>query len=239
MTRKIVHSVFLLVCTLIFYTGCGIDNFVYLYPVTFSPNIPYASATTDGDPEKNYFSFYTTDDTNNAEFYFKGFEIYYRIYSNLATLTTDVSGISTYNTNSPTDVYNYIVNTKKYVRLNTSARLGIIPVIPKSGSSYRVVKIRLIDYGTDVADQKSLTIDGVNQSIPLRTINEVTADDVKYQFIFDQILSTDTDVTFGTWDDENNHKWYVQAFVLAYGSDESYKPIYSGSFSLGAITVVE
>ncbi len=211
-------------CVAFLFIGCGVDNFVYLYPVKQILHSPSA------DDFNNYYEFRTTDDDNasNASDYFRGFEIYYRIYNSDTIRAQDVSDISTWNTNNPTTVFNYISTTKKYVRMNAAGRIGSYPLIFGT-STDRDVKIRLIDYGIESA---AINVGGTGLGTPLRTKNEGTQTD---SFTFGEIASTDSDVTYSTSGETT--KFYVQAYVFAYGYDTVYKPIYSSAFGLGTITI--
>ncbi len=225
------YSGFLLLLTLLFFsTGCGLDTFIYLYPVTQLLNNPLAGST---DNLYNYYKFRTTDadNTANSADYFKGFTIYYRIYNSTAVQSQDASDISTGNTNNPATILNYIVNVKKYTRMTSSLRIGAYPLIPAAAAN-RDVTIRLIDYGT--TDPADFLVDSASYGIPLRTKNDGTATD---SFVFSEIVSSDVDVMYASTGETD--KWYVQSYVLAYGYDGSYKPIYSSLFSLGVITIFQ
>lgn len=204
--------------------GCGIDDFVYLYPVTQLLHSPSA------DDANNYYEFRTTDDDNasNAGEYFKGFEIYYRIYSTESARNQDSSDISSYNTNNPTTVFNYISTTKKFTRMTATGRLGAFPLIAGTAGD-RDVKIRLIDYGGELAE---IVVGGTSLGTPRRTKNGGTETD---SFKFEEIASGDSDFSYSASSEAG--PFYVLAYVLAYGYDTAYKPIYSAAFGLGTITV--
>jgi len=211
-------------CSLFLHAGCGVDDFVYLYPVTQLLNSPSA------DPSKNYFSFRTTDDDNssNVSDYFRGFEIYYRIYNSDTVRAQDASDIAAYNTNNPTTVFNFVATSKRYVRMNSSARIGAFPLIAGT-SSDRDVKIRFADYPPEIA---SIDVGGSGLGTPLRTKNEGTETD---SFVFTEITQGDSDVSYST--SGLTDTFFVQAYVFAYGYDTVYKPIYSAAFALGTITI--
>jgi hypothetical protein len=217
----------LLACALVVLTSCGLDTFIYFYPVSQYLNWP------SEDSAYNYFSFRTSDEKNGDNVYFKGYEIYYRIYNNSSTRSSDVSSIATYNTNNPTTAYTYLIDTKKYVRMNAQTRLSNYPLFSASTTNQTVV-IRFLDYGIYSA---GVTVDGANYGLALRTIDNLSKDQTAYTFTYDEIQSSDSDVSYSTWDDATQKKWYVQAFVMAYGYDESYKVIYSSVFNIGYITI--
>lgn len=231
---KTVLSAFFLILCLLAFSSCGIEEFVYLVPVDFREHPP------SEDPVYNYFGFRTTDEKNQDEAgdYFKGFEIYYRIYNNESVRSSDSGAINNYNDDDPTTAYNFLKNTKKYVRLLTSGRGTTTPLIP-AGTVNRNVKIRLIRY-TDILPSFVLEdMDGnvlANYGKPLRSVNETLGSDPTL-FEFDEIGEGDADVTWSSWTDENDKKLYVQAYVMAYGFDASYKSLYSELFYLGYITL--
>lgn len=225
MKRKIITGVLSIWLTFLFFAGCGVDNFIYLYPVTQLLNSP------SSDPAYNFYKFRTSNrnNTDNSSGYFKGFEIYYRIYNSTAIASQDASDINTYNTNNPTTVFNYVAASKKYTRMTAFLRDGQFPLIPGESTDTDVL-IRLLDYGT--TDPANLLVGSASYGIPLRTKNEGTATD---SFVFSEITNTDSDVQYLSTGEID--KWYVQAYVFAYGYDAVYKSIYSSAFALGTITV--
>ncbi len=224
-----------LVCAAV---SCGIEVFIYLYPVIYWYGQP-----TD-TPEYNRFKFRTSDERNTDEAgpYFKGFEIYYRIYNNTSTLTTTRNSINSYNSSNPALAYNNLINTRNYRRLLSGNRTYESPLIPGAADN-RIVEIRFFDYdvtpaGVYVRNDPSGVI-LFDYGIPLRSVR---GDDDAYPapFEFDDIDDGDDDVTWSsTWDDENDKKVYVHAYVLAYGFDASYKQLYSELFDLGYVTIPE
>ena len=236
MRKRFLKVLFCCFWALSFFTGCGIEEFIYLYPVE-------QVVVPSDDPANRKFEFKTTDTDNDDHVpagYFKGFEIYYRIYNTKTVLLNDISDISSYNTNYPTTVNNYLVTTKKYQRLNAVGHTGTL-LIPRTGTN-RTVIIRLV--ALDALNPVDMTIDGVSSGQPLRTRDGISDSSQMstYDFDFDieDLGSDDTDITYSTtWEDPLNKNWYVQAFVFAYGTDESYKSIYSEATSLGYVTIPE
>lgn len=209
--------------------SCGLDVFIYLHPVTYRDFVP------SPDPLYNYFSFQTSDSRNHndAADYFKGFEIYYRIYNNSGTAATDRSQINQYNEDNPYLAYNYIINTKNYRRLLTSERTST-PLIT-GATTNRQVTVRLVPYVDEVP---SMYVDTTYLGVPRRNVDDGIYSDAAI-FDFEEINDGDSDVSWSTWNDTNNKQLYVQAYVLAYGYDESYKQLYSELFYLGFITLEE
>lgn len=217
--------------------SCGIEVYVYLYPVIFRDYEP-----TD-DVAFNRFKFRTSDQRNTDEAgpYFKGFEIYYRIYNNSTTLTSVRGNINSYNSSSPALAYNYLINTRHYRRLLSQGRVYESPLIPGAAAN-RLVEVRFYDYdvtnaGVYVRDNTSDVI-LESYGLPRRSVYD---DDSNYPapFDFDDIGEGDDDVTWSTWDNEADKKVYVHAYALAYGFDASYKQLYSSVFDLGYVTIKE
>ena len=149
-------------------------------------------------------------------------------FSTRSTITA--RPISTYNTNNPTSIYTYLTGTKGYQRLGAVGRAGAFPLVAGTDTN-RWVSARLFDEGEYTAD---FTIAGVSYGLPLRTLNEGATTET---FQFDEIDTDDTDVSYSTTGQAD--RWYVQAYVLAYGYDSSYKAIYSEAFCLGTVTITE
>ncbi len=218
----------------LYLVSCGIETFVYLYPVTYRDFEPSSS------PGYNYFSFRTSDDRNEAESpgYFKGFEIYYRIYNNNSTRVNDKSLINNYNNDNPTTAYTYLLNTKLYKRLSCVVRPNDIPLIPGSDTNREVI-VRLEQFN-EQSPQISVSGDASLYGVPRRTNDETSASDKLFDL--DEIDQGDSDLTYSSsWDTDGVGKKlaYVQAYVVAYGYDGSYKSIYSELFELGFITLKE
>ncbi|HKL84749.1 MAG TPA: hypothetical protein VJ861_00270 [Treponemataceae bacterium] len=252
--KNLYRPFLILFCScLLLFTGCGIDNYIFLYPIDQILNNPSGSQ----DLLTQYFHFRTVDEKNadNDPVNFKGYEIYYRIYNNKSTLNQDISSISTFAGNNAGLIFNWLKETKKYHRLSCVTNPFVIPLIPTSNTN-RDVYIRLKDYDNTVlsgvfvgnlqinspADQaeKLLLLNGTSADfgLPLRTDADGTSikDNSRYFFDYDEINLEDSDVTYTT-SSENEGNWYVQAYVFAYGSDSSYNSIYSSFFSLGYITI--
>ena len=230
MVKKLVGLIGVVVCficTVITLSGCGVDEYVFLYPVT-NPHVPTA------DPLFNYFSFTTSDkkNTDEASGYFKGFEIYYRIYNSESGRDSDVVAINNYNSDNPSSAYSYLINTKNYCRLSCAVRPVDFPLIPESTSNRPVV----IGLGQSIQTFViSVAGDSSLYGEPRRTNNGTTEADKR--FIFDEIDNGDSDYTYSS--SGKTDTVYIQAYALAYGYDQSYKSIYSELCNLGYVTIVD
>ena len=237
----------------ILFAACGIEVYIYLEPISTYINKPGSAV----DEALNYVAFVTSDVENSysASGYFKGFEIYYRIYNNLTTLNSDVTAIESYSEDDDTQAlaYSYLISTKSYSRLTAKGRLTDYPLIPasSSASNNRAVYIRM--YSTvsgaytagvkvyELASPQSASEEGTliaDYGSPRRTISSVSRDTNNYTFQLDYIASGNSDVYWST-SSTSEGTLYVQFFTMAYGYDESFSNIYSVPYNLGYITLTE
>lgn len=217
--------------------ACGIDQFIYLYPPTalVTPESP-------NEPLYAYFSFRTTDEDNTQDSvgFFKGWEVYYRLYNSATLRSQDATDIATKNDKDPANVYSYVVNTKKYRRMTLikdteTASLLPAPLLSASGAD-RTVTIRPIALGEEFPQE--FTIDkglGTEVSFPTiwRTVNVAQAKPFEYE----EIDSEDGDVS--NTSSAGTDTWYVQAYAFAYGFDESFKAVHSKAAFLGSLIISE
>ncbi len=232
-------------------TGCGIDEYIYLYPPSWGGNDP----TDTTDAERKFFEFNTRDFLNieAADEYYTGYEVYYRVYNKSSVRDADRSQINTYNSNDTTKAmaFNYVSNTKKFRRLIRVQDDLNAPVsgafIPRSASD-RTITIRLHEEG---AYAPGIWIDGAPwyqipaESVlwaPKRSIQEGGSftDRSLIEFTFDNFTvnnPTDYDITVS--DNGSETEVYVLAYAFAVGLDNSYRSIYSEALYLGSITILE
>ncbi len=219
--------------------ACGIDEFVYLYPVTNVGNNP----TDSDDDSYKFFSFVTRDSDNDSEAsgYFQGWEIYYRIYNSVSDRSVDTTAIETKIDDDPANAWSEVINTRKYKRMtliqgSDTASLLSAPLL-KGTSSDRAVTIRPLTLASYPAE---FTVDGVQitgsggaDSFAWRSVTAVKAK----SFDYDEIETSDADVKYNS--SYGTDEWYLQAYVFAYGFDTSYKALYSEPKSLGSITIAQ
>ncbi len=217
--------------------GCGIDEYIYLEPVSNVTNNP----TDTPDASFRYYAFITKDADNaaNASGYFKGWEIYYRIYNSQSDRNTDTAAIAAKIDADPANAFYYVSTTKKYRRMtfihgnDTSAPYSA-PLL--TGDTVdRTVLIR--PYTINETYPAAFTVNGVPWTISgenvlvWRSVSEVLAKSFEHA----DISSTDADVQFNSG--SSTGSWYAQAYAFAYGFDTSFKVIYSKPVSLGSITI--
>ena len=231
------------------FAACGIEVYIYLEPVSTYINKPGSAA----DEALNYVAFVTSDVANEASAsdYFRGFEIYYRIYNNLTTLNSDVTAIESYSEDDDTQAlaYSYLISTKSYSRLAASSRLTDYPLIPSTSSNramyirmYNAVStytagVKVYELASPYSSSEGATL-LADYGSPRRTISSATGNANRYIFQLDYITSGNSDVYWST-SSTSDGTLYVQFFVMAYGYDESFSSIYSAPYNLGYITLTE
>lgn len=228
---------FNLLVPLFLFVSCGIDYYIYLYPVV--DRNPDPCTTYDiYDPSSNLFGFKTRDSVNSPISNYQGYMVYYRIYNNSDTMLSDMNYINNYNSNDDykANIISYIEN-RNFKRLYCENQSFAAPLINKSGSD-RTIKIRLVtEQGKD--DNPGITVDDViNLGIPIRNTSS-SPYNPEYFFDTDKFSQDDTDISFtqGDVNFEDVDTWYVSAYVLTYGIDDVYSPVYSSALWLGCSVI--
>lgn len=226
-----------LLVPLFLFFSCGIDYYIYLYPVVDrnpDPCTSYENPETY-DKNNNFFGFRTRDSVNSSISNYQGYMVYYRIYNNSDTMLSDMNYINNYNSNDDykANIISYIEN-RNFKRLYCENQSFAAPLINKSNSD-RTVKIRLVseqDYGTGI------TINDVLLGTPIRNISS-SPYKPEYFFDTDKFSQEDTDISFtqGDVNFEDVDTWYVSAYVLTYGIDDVYSPVYSSALWLGCSVI--
>lgn len=226
-----------LLVPLFLFFSCGIDYYIYLYPVVDrnpDPCTSYENPETY-DINNNLFGFKTRDSVNSPISNYQGYMVYYRIYNNSDTMLSDVNYINNYNSNDDykANIISYIEN-RNFKRLYCENQSFAAPLINKSNSD-RTVKIRLVseqDYGTGIK------INDVLLGTPIRNISS-SPYKPEYFFDTDKFSQEDTDISFtqGDVNFEDVDTWYVSAYVLTYGIDDVYSPVYSSALWLGCSVI--
>ena len=226
-----------LLVPLFLFVSCGIDYYIYLYPVVDrnpDPCTSYENPETY-DINNNLFGFKTRDSANSSISNYQGYRVYYRIYNNSDTMLSDMNYINNYNSNDDykANIISYIEN-RNFKRLYCENQSFAAPLINKSNSD-RTVKIRLVseqDYGTGI------TINDVLLGTPIRNISS-SPYNPEYFFDTDNFAQDDTDISFtqGDVNFEDVDTWYVSAYVLTYGIDDVYSPVYSSALWLGCSVI--
>lgn len=210
---------FLLSIFLLF--SCGIDDIVYLEPSKLTHN-----PTGYTDEAQMYFEFETSDKENlsAALGFFKGFEVYYRIYESETDCKNLIKNMVQYNESNPANSVNYLLSSYNYKLLTYQGHsYQDRPIVPASGYPVnRRVRFRLEVAGSFSND---FDIGGTVKGKVLRqNAEEFTA------------------AKHGDYDVQSSSKpssdsFYVAAFVAAYGFDKNFKPFYSSIISLGYVKI--
>lgn len=226
-----------LLVPLFLFVSCGIDYYIYLYPVVDrnpDPCTSYENPETY-DINNNLFGFRTRDSANSSISNYQGYMVYYRIYNNSDTMLSDMNYINNYNSNDDykANIISYIEN-RNFKRLYCENQSFAAPLINKSNSD-RTVKIRLVseqDYGTGIR------INDVLLGTPIRNISS-SPYNPEYFFDTDKFSQEDSDISFtqGDVNFEDVDTWYVSAYVLTYGIDDVYSPVYSSALWLGCSVI--
>lgn len=226
-----------LLVPLFLFFSCGIDYYIYLYPVVDrnpDPCTSYENPETY-DINNNLFGFRTRDSANSSISNYQGYMVYYRIYNNSDTMLSDMNYINNYNSNDDykANIISYIEN-RNFKRLYCENQSFAAPLINKSNSD-RTVKIRLVseqDYGTGIR------INDVLLGTPIRNISS-SPYNPEYFFDTDKFSQEDSDISFtqGDVNFEDVDTWYVSAYVLTYGIDDVYSPVYSSALWLGCSVI--
>ena len=221
-----------LVISLFFLTGCGLDVIkdVYADPVTEVPSPPVITGT--GDAMIFKFSTKTLPDSTNMGSVY----IYYLIYNKESTHNTEVSYLSSIATDE----------NKSTTSANQMLSYG-----------YRELRVDTKENGGSGHDTDVFILDNKNHSIEICLTapgfdSEIIVDDVKigtpcrsngknFEFFespddSNKPVSEDDDTKKF---DENSDGYYVALFSVFSAFDEDYQPLYSPIHYLGSIKVTE
>ncbi|UTC67701.1 MULTISPECIES: hypothetical protein [unclassified Treponema] len=213
---------FFFIITLIF-SSCGIDNIVYLEP----PKLIH-SPSGHSDESQMYFEFETSDKENldNALGFFKGFEVYYRIYESESECKNLIENMINYNTSNPSNSVNYLLSSYNFKLLTHQGHSyndrPLVPALPAAPPNHQLVEFRLepaVSYSDD------FRIDGTVKGKVLRQTGEK----------FTSAKQGDYDVQSSS--NPSPDSFYVAVFAAAYGFDNSFKTTYSAILSLGYVKI--
>lgn len=203
--------------------SCGIDDIVYLEP----PKLTH-SPTGHTDPALMYFEFETSDKDNWAisQLFFRGFEVYYRIYESETDCKNLIKNIVQYNESNPANSVNYLLSSCNYKLLTYQGHsYQDRPIVLAPGASPandRLVKFRL---ETVNSFSNYFEISG----LPPRKVLRQFAEE------FTAAKSGDYDVQSSS--NPSTTSFYVAAFAATYGLDKSFRPLYSSLISLGYVEI--
>ncbi len=245
----LIISIIMFLCPFVF-SGCGLDVYYVLEAPTIKKNYP----TTSSEFDERYFDFVTNDEDNkgylksaNQSFVYLGTAVYYKIYNNSSTLSSQYSAIEALNEDEEDygESAEKMIDSYGFKQLGTSG--GTITPLIAADSTNREVKIRLTNYGSQDEYQAYITVDGedlTNSSgtivVPRRVQNNHTFDFGR-DGDNDEVPSEDDDeddVKYSSsFSDDDDECWYVAMYAVAVGRDETYSKSYSFVLYLGAVTI--
>ena len=203
--------------------SCGIDDIVYLEPPKLTHN-----PTGHIDEAQMYFEFETSDKENlNAALgFFKGFEVYYRIYESKTDCENLIKNMVQYNESNPANSVNYLLSSYNYKLLTYQGHsYQDRPLVSYSGSPVnRKVRFRLEAVSSFSND---FDIDGTIQGKVSRQFGED----------FTAAKRGDDDVQSSS--NPSTNSFYVAVFAAAYGFDKNFRPLYSSLISLGYVEITK
>jgi hypothetical protein len=255
MQRKYSFYLFLSlsVCCLLFFSGCGLDE----YYMVAAPYLVYNQPTYSSLYESRYFDFYTYDtgQPTSSDFDYMGTAVYYKIFNNHSTMASAYSAIvslnssTTYSAAADKMIETYGYKELSYYDTDSGAVKTPSPLLPNAGQNIRVY-IRLMNYqdGNYTAkiikdwDGNSDSLSASAILIPRRNISG------KYTFDFGRTTSDpdyskipeegDDDVNYSSsFSDDDKKVWYIDLFAVAVGRDTTYTKYYSHVLHLGSVPV--
>jgi hypothetical protein len=238
------------VCCLLFFSGCGLDE----YYVVSAPTVVYNQPTYNTtDYSVKYFDFQTNDtanDTSDSSFKYLGTAVYYKIFNNYSTMASAYSAIVALNSSTTySAAADKMIDSYGYRELSTKDSGTPSPLIG-SASSNRRIYIRLMNYlsGNFTAkiivdwDGQTDSLSAAGTYVPRRNVSGKytfdfgrTSSDATYSKIPD---SSDSDVNYSSsFSDDAKAVWYVDMFAVAVGRDTTYTKYYSKVLHLGSVAI--
>ncbi|UTY32859.1 hypothetical protein [Treponema putidum] len=204
------------------FLSCGIDDVVYLEP----PKLIH-SPTSHSDENEKYFEFRTSDTANltGSAGYFKGFEVYYRIYESKNDCENAIKSMEQYAETNPSNSVNYLISAYNYKLLSHSNHYYQNRPIVNAASSDRSVKFRI----EKLNSSNDFSIDGSVKGRVLRQFGEEFTDEKQGDY--------DVQSSSNLSSNPPSDSFYVAAFAATYGFDSTFKTVYSKLISLGYVEI--
>lgn len=203
--------------------SCGIDDIVYLEP----PELIHNPAGHT-DENQMYFEFRTSDIKNwdIALGFFKGFEVYYRIYESETDCKNLIENVVKYNDSNPANAVNYLLSSYNYKLLTYQGKSyqdrPLVSGPSSSPSNNRRVKFRL---EAVLSLPNEFAVEGEILATALRQFGD----------LFSNAKRGDSDVQVSS--SPSPDAFYVAAFAATYGFDNSFRPLYSELLPLGYVKI--
>ena len=232
--KRIIFSLLLAGCLILFNLSCGLDTFYVIDGPTNAIHQPDCSSIDYSD---YYFDFYTVD-KNYDSLKFHGTDVYYKIYKSSSRLKTEAEDLQSLSRrdDSNNSAADKLIQNYKFQPLHAAGYDDNAVLIPTTGSNQRV-NIRLSDYQGIYLAQ--ITVDGENiydsptRVIPVRNLQNRPSFNLTSATI---PRSDDVDVnTSGT--SSSDSEWFVSMFAVAVGQDATYSPVYSNILYLGSVRI--
>ncbi|MCR4939455.1 MAG: hypothetical protein K5930_05015 [Treponemataceae bacterium] len=230
--KRIVFSVFAGIFCLFFFR-CGIPVYYVIEP----PQADRIPTYETDDASQKFFQFICpySSSSENSDFYLSGTDVYYRIYDSLDKMNSDISSISSSNSEYSENGFSRI-NDLNYQALWSST--GDTPVIKKMTSN-RTIRIRLCtetQYPAEIYDKTNEN----NISIPYRKgTGSSSSGNMSFQFTSNyHPLPGDQDTSISD-SSQNSGIWYINLYAVSVGRDSSLVPHYSSLLHLGNLKIVQ
>lgn len=230
-------------CFVILNSGCGLDE----YYVLEGPGAIVCPVYSESNPltyENKYVEFTTnSSDSSSGAFTIDGTDVYYKLYSNLSSCTSEYSALNTLLNNSSTksSSASSLINSYKFQKLKNSENSDDV-FVSHDGSAVRV-RIRLTQYQKEqtVDYYKALIfINGNIAGVPVRYYGnryfDFVRNDASYNAPLPGTTSYEDDVSTVTTDSDKGF-WYVNLYAVTKGHDSSFTTYYSPICHLGTICI--
>lgn len=218
------RSGFLFLISFFVFISCGLDTFYYL-----DPPLADAEIANPEDPAERVFTFQTASNSSSSDI-FKGTSVYYRLYNNFSTMTSNRSTIANIN--------------EEYsdAAMNRMLSLGFQPIsvddielVSTKSEGVVNIEIRLFDENEYKAE---VLVDGINKGEPLRMplrkgFSFYPVEDWK-ENIYPLPTEEDEDTSYSNGGGDT---WYVLAYAVSVGTSLELTPVYSQVTPLGYLAV--
>ena len=242
-TVKLIFLSMFVACFIILNSGCGLDE----YYVVNGPYSIYCPLYSDQNPltfEHRYIEFSTDkNDKSQGAFTIDGTDVYYKIYSNYSTCSSEYSALNTLlnNSSSKASSASSLINSYKFQKLKNTHSSGDT-FVSHDGDTKRI-RIRLTQYSEtqDADEYKALIkVDGIPVGIPIRYYGNRFFDFRRDSNTFNAPLPRTTlyedDVSTNTTVSSNG-LWYVNLYAVTRGHDSSFTTYYSPICHLGTLCI--
>ncbi len=256
----------LLFVTLLFFSGCGLEEYVYIVGPRILNHTPNHSTEAD----ERYIEFTTEETANSGKPQFQGTAVYYKIYNNYSEMNTQYSSITSLSSSTnESAAAARMIDSYGYKQLGLSDKYDS-PLIENAGANRRIY-IRLANYYDKTSNRnKALLIVGNSDVNKFHDNPENVYDSAsnpggymvrgtprrvgnKHSFDFGRTKSSyenaeynktpSTDDNMGDFKESSSFSenkegvYYVDLFAVGVGEDENFTRYYSNVLHLGSVAV--